>query len=184
LLKDIGMARIRLKKDARLDRERLKDAINKRAASDATSTKKPDVKSIGKRQETVKSTKPFAPKDNRSIFNDRRRKESADNASNAIKKASAVLSYVPVVGPYAMGLNSAMGASDAYFNYKSGDMRNATIDAVGAIPIPSYKALKMLGSGFNKKIKAKATKAAMLSLGIDAFGTASDLTDNFTKQKK
>ena len=178
------MARIRLKKDARLDRERLKGAIKNRAASDATSTKKPDVKPIGKRQETVKSTKPFTPKDNRSIFNDRRARERGQELWDKTKKATAVLEYVPGISPYATAINSSMGATDAYMNYKAGDMRNARIDAAGAIPVPSMKLMKSVNNGLFKKQASKLSKLALAALGINAFGTSADLTDNFTKQKK
>jgi hypothetical protein len=161
--------------------DRIKGVIKNKAASDGTYVKKRIKDKSSVNRETVKSTTPFKSKDRRSIFSESRAKDRANETWSNIKKASALLQYAPIVGPYAVGVNSAMGATDAYFNYKSNDIKNAKLDALSAIPIPSYKIIKSLGSGLGKKAKDKATRAAIIALGLDAYGTSADLTNNFKK---
>jgi len=126
--------------------------------------------------------------DTRSVFSDSRSKERGNNVWNFTKKATTLGQYSPE--PYSRGisnsLNSIMGATDAYLSYKNKDYNNATINAIGAIPIPGFKIIKSLKNipGLTKKQKSSVMKTAFAALGIDFFGTASDLTNNFGLENK
>lgn len=120
--------------------------------------------------------------DTRSFFNDRRAKERGDQLWNGVKKVTAGAQYVPVpiVKYPAMVINSTMGMVDTYEDLKKGDLNNAYLDAIGALPLPGSKKIKALGAGLGPKIIAKAARAASAASIVDAVGTAMDLTDNGT----
>lgn len=99
-------------------------AQNGRAVSDNTRLK-PIVTEKPINFGTVRSTEPFEPKDNRSIFNDSRRKESRDRISKTLEKVTAVGSLSP--NPYisvpsgivnfTLGVTGAPTPSDAGLDY-------------------------------------------------------------------
>ncbi len=126
------------------------------------------------------------PKDRRHWQNDRRAKERGDQLWDGTKKITAVGQYSPE--PYSryisMGANSLMGMVDAYNSHRQGDVLNRNINLIGAIPIPGFNSLKTLGAGFGKKLTDKAFRTALYGAGIDLFGTAADLTDNYGLEKK
>ena len=136
---------------------------------------------------TVKQSKSsIKSKDNRSWQSESRAKERQAAATDLLTKLSAIGQYAPhpLIRYPAMALNSASGLTDAYFANKEGDEVNRNINLVGSIPVPGYSALKTLGTGIGKKAADKAFRAALMSAGLDVFGTAADLTNNFGQEKK
>jgi hypothetical protein len=138
--------------------------------------------------ESVRSIEPFEPKDTRHIFNDSRAKERGDELWNVAKKATAIgqFSPEPISRYSSIGLNSLMGAADAYFSLKDNDLTNAKINAIGAIPLPGFGSIKALKNvpGLNAKQKSSILKTAIGALGVDFFGATADLSNNFGLEKQ
>ena len=115
-------------------------------------------------------------------------KERGDAAWDFMKKATALGQFAPhpIVRYPSIALNSMMGGVDAYNAYNKGDVTNAQINAIGAIPLPGYGTVKALRStpGLNSRQKASVLRTAIGVLGTDLFGTAADLSDNFGVEKK
>jgi hypothetical protein len=168
----------------------------KRIVADNTRVVKPGVKKTldevnkgkSKYKDQLKPGKPFKSKDTRHWQSDSRTKERTGPAVDFLKKASAIGQFVPhpLVSYPSIALNTMIGGADTYLAYKDNDMQNAAINAVGAIPLPGFGAIKALRNtpGLNSRQKASVIKAAAGALGLDIFGTASDLTNNFGKEKQ
>lgn len=135
---------------------------------------------------TVKATNSVQSKDNRHWQSESKAKERQAAAADFVTMVSALGQYAPnpLIRYPAMALNSASGLADAYFANQEGDMQNRNINLIGSVPVPGYSALKTLGAGLGKKTADKAFRAALMSAGLDVFGTAADLTDNFGLEKR
>lgn len=162
-------------------------AQNGKYVSDNTRVSRPiDTRFI--ERDGLREVESFEPQDTRPFMSDSRAKERGDVLWNAAKKLTAAGQFVPVpvVRYPSIALNSAMGATDAAFSYGEGDMINAKINAVGAIPLPGYGSIKALRSapGLNTRQKASVARTALGALGIDLFGASADLTDNFEMEKR
>ena len=122
-------------------------------------------------------------RDTRSWWSDSRAKERGDAFWNGTKKVTAVgqFSPEPVSRYSSIALNSLMGAADTYFSIEDGDLTNAKINAIGAIPLPGYGSIKALKNvpGLSNRQKLSILKTSLSTLGVDLFGTVADLTDNF-----
>jgi hypothetical protein len=123
-----------------------------------------------------------APEDTRSFWSDSRSKERGEAAWSSVKKVTAAAQYVPIpiVKYPAMAINSAMGALDSYTAFKSGDINNGYLNAIGAAPLPGSKRIKGLLTGAGGAVKGKLARAAFVASGIDAAGTIQDLTEKAT----
>jgi len=115
-------------------------------------------------------------------------KERTEETIDVLRKASAVGQYVP--SPYVMipsiVTNSAIGLQDAYDANKKGDVTGRNLNLAGAIPIPGLKIFNQLkkAPGLSARQKASVMRTGLSLLGLDLFGTASDLTDNFGVEKQ
>jgi len=126
--------------------------------------------------------------DRRAWGSESRARERREEAIDFMRKASAVGQYVP--NPYVMIpsliLNSGIGIGDAYEAHLEGDITSRNLNLAGAVPIPGLKLFNQLRKtpGLNARQKASIMKTGAALLGLDIFGTASDLTDNFGTDKQ
>lgn len=95
---------------------------------------------------------------------------------NQFEKATSIaqLAPIPLIKYPAMVLNSALGGVDLYNDLQKGDLDNAQMDLISALPIPDGAAIKSLAQG--SKAASKLYRSSKAADVANYVGIGTDVT--------